>query len=158
MVSTYYDIMADLVRKSYRRLGFRGRFLLLVGTSYVFQGFASLDTWNLAPHDLAPPWSRAALWIVAGVIAIVTAWLPVRRPNPAGWLALYIPPALWSLSYLIGWISHLAPGLGLSFHYQGALTYALVWALVVAVILVCADWPEPPEAPHERPSAGEDEI
>ena len=129
-----------------RRLGFRGRFLLLVGAAYLAQGVAATEDWGIAPHDLAPPWARAALWIVAGLIAIVTAWRPVRDVNPAGWLALYIPPALWSVSYMISWIASLVPELDLPGNghgYPGALMYALIWAMVVAVVLVCSDWPEP---------------
>ena len=144
--------MTSIPRQCYRRLGFRGRFLLLVGTAYLAQGAASLDTWALAPHDLAPPAARAALWIGAGAIAIGTAWLPVRHPNPAGWLALYVPPAVWSVSYTIGWIAHLAPTLGLPFSYAGGLTYALVWALVVAAVMVCSDWPEPTQPPDDEVS------
>ena len=125
-----------------RRLGFRGRFLLLVGTAYIAQGVSATEDWGIAPHDLAPPWARAALWIVAGLIAIGTAWRPVRDVNPAGWLALYIPPALWSVSYMISWIVSLVPGLGFP-GYSGGLMYALIWAMVVAVVLVCSGWPEP---------------
>ena len=136
--------MPELLKRCCQRLGYRGRFLLLVGTAYLAQGVAALETWNLAPHDLAPPAIRATLWITAGAIAIATAWRPVRHTNPAGWLALYIPPAAWSASYLVGWLGHLAPRLHLPYAYDTGLANALVWALVVAAIMVCADWPEPP--------------
>ena len=128
--------------------------MLLVGLSYFAQGVSALETWGTGPHELIPPQLRCALWIVSGGIAVITAWRPVHDTNPLGWLALYVPPALWSLSYLMSWIAYLLPGRELPFEYLGGLTYAFVWGLVVAVILVCADWPEPP-SPH--PLAATDE-
>ena len=130
-----------------RRLGFRGRFLLLVGTAYLAQGAASLDEWGLAPHDLAPGWARALLWFAAGSVAIGTAWRPVRSTNPLGWVALYIPPAACSVSYALAFIAYLVPAAGFPYAYSGGLAYAAVWGLVVAAVMVCSDWPEPP-APH----------
>lgn len=136
--------MASILRQCYRRLGFRGRFLLLVGAAYLAQGAASLDHWGLAPHDLAPPAARALLWAVAGAVAIVTAWRPVRSTNPLGWAALYIPPAVWCVSYTLAFISYLVPAAGFPYAYSGGLAYAAVWGLVVAAVMVCSDWPEPP--------------
>lgn len=140
--------MTSIPRQCYRRLGFRGRFLLLVGIAYLAQGAASLDEWGLAPHDLAPGWVRALLWAAAGAVAIGTAWRPVHSTNPIGWVALYIPPAAWSASYSISFIAYLAPTLGFPFAYSGGLNYALVWLLVVAAVMVCSDWPEPPTEPN----------
>lgn len=143
-MSAYHDSMSQLVTRCYRRLGFRGRFLLLVGLAYLAQGVVTLETWGIAPHDYAPPWLRATLWAGSGFIAIVTAWRPVRETNPIGWLALYVPPAAWSSSYAVGWVGHLAPQLGIPYAYESGAANALVWGLVVAVVMVCADWPEPP--------------
>lgn len=141
--------MTSIPRQCYRRLGFRGRFLLLVGIAYLAQGAASLDEWGLAPHDLAPGWARFTLWTAAGLVAIATAWRPIQQTNPAGWVALYIPPAAWSVSYALAFISYLVPAAGFPYAYSGGLAYAAVWGLVVAAVMVCSDWPEPPTPPPD---------
>ena len=129
-------------------VGHRGRFLIAVGIAYQAQAASALDEWGLAPHDLAPGWARAALWALAGLLAIVTAFRPPGCSDRVGWLALYVPPAAWAASYLISFIVWATPGLtapGVGEGYGGGLVYAAVWGLVVVAILTCADWPEPPQ-------------
>ena len=128
-----------------RWVGFRGRFLTLVGFAYIAQGITSAEDWGLAPHEEIPEWGRVAIWAVAGLIAIGTAWRPPGFRDEVGWVCLYFPPAIWAGSYLISWVDYICPGGGPG--YELGWVSVLVWGFVGAVIYICADWPEPPVLP-----------
>lgn len=95
-------------------------------------------------HTYIPVPIRFGLWAGTGLVAIFHAW---SYKDAVGWLALYILPAERILSYIIGWsisVFHLGPG------YPRGWYSAIFYGVMVAIVLVCAGWPEPAEPPNEE--------
>jgi hypothetical protein len=73
------------------------------------------------------------LWIAAGLIALMSAWLP-QGADWAGFLALPLIVLPWMLSYLTSWLQGDFP--------RGWVS-AAVWAVIAVPVLVVAGWREP---------------
>lgn len=81
--------------------GRRGAFQLVFGLVYVIVGTGYFLRSNTALRDVYFFWmpaellaAFAALWIVAGAVALVSAFLP-RPRDAAGYMALVIAPGIW---------------------------------------------------------------
>ncbi|MFJ5967872.1 hypothetical protein [Streptomyces sp. NPDC093060] len=129
-----------VARRLGRALGRRGAILLCYGTVWALYGYGVLISpqpnqlgLNLA-IQLLPLQVWGVLWIIAGVIALVSAWLPSGFDWP-GFLALPVIVLPWMTSYFVAWL-------------QGDFTRgwiaAAVWAAIAVPVLVVAGWPEPP--------------
>lgn len=139
---------AAVVRRAAGRLGRRGALLTLKGLIAALYGYGQL----VAPlHDRrglclllkgAPLEAWATAWIVAGLIALVCAWLPPRRDWP-GFVAVWAITAPWSMSYLVAWWP-----LG---EYPRGWVAALIFGAFGGVCLVAIGWDEPPRRRTELP-------
>jgi hypothetical protein len=128
-------------RRLAERLGRRGAILTLKGTIATLYGYGQLIE---PPRDrrglclllkLMPLDAWAGLWIAAGLIALVCAWLPPRKDWP-GFLAVWAVTAPWSMAYLVAWWP-----LG---EYPRGWVAALIFGAFGAVCLVAIGWDEPP--------------
>ncbi|GAA4358381.1 hypothetical protein [Angustibacter luteus] len=113
----------------------RGAFLLSFGIAYAGIGYSyavaqsspgravalSFITDHLSIHWLGVP------WLVAGVVAIVSAFM--REPRDRyGYSFLTFVPLLWGGLYLLAWRLHTAP--------QGWVTWILYSAIAAAPLIV----------------------
>lgn len=127
------------VRRLPRALGRRGAILLSYGVVWAIVGYGqitspapdlrglrlllqmmSLDAWG---------W----IWVVSGLVAIVSAWLPQGRDWP-GFLALPLMVLPWMVSYFLAWV------LG---DFPRGWVATVVWGAIAAPVLVAAGWAEP---------------
>src|SRR5690606_10495342 len=92
---------------------------------------------KLAPLDF---WGW--VWIVAGVVAVVCAWLPARRDWP-GFLAVWLIATPWAMAYLLSWWP-----LGES---PRGWVVAMIFGAFGSVCLVVIGWDGPPGAQREGP-------
>lgn len=97
--------MRQAARRLRKRLGRRGRFLLLIGIGKVCWGIGFIVTPVQDPvglHLLTDRCSLSAwawLWIIAGTVTAGSAFLPIGRDR-WGFFAAIIPPSVWALAYL----------------------------------------------------------
>lgn len=121
-------------------LGRRGAILLSYGTVWSLFGYGQL----ISPLPPQPGLTLALqmmsldawgwLWITAGVIALVSAWLPQGVDWP-GFLALPLIVLPWMLSYFVSWLQG---------DFPRGWVAAAVWAAIAVPVLVVAGWREPP--------------
>lgn len=129
-----------VVQRLGRALGRRGAILLSYGTVWALYGYAQLVTPQADQRglDLAlqllPLHVWGWLWIGAGAVALVAAWVPQGVDWP-GFLALPLIALPWWLSYMTAWIQGVFP--------RGWVV-AAVWAAIAVPVLVVAGWREPP--------------
>lgn len=128
----------------------RGQILVLFGLLWCTIGFSLYSNPN--PGDLQHVWLfqvipfpiRVGGWIGTGLVAIAYALRPKRiEHDGVAFLALYIMPAERVLGFLWSWIDSLVPG-GTPGYTRGGYA-ACVWLVIVAAIMVCASWPNPPK-------------
>lgn len=87
------------------RLGLRGPFLLFMGVGKVCWGLGMIFAPG-SPAGLqlltrfAPAHWWAMVWVIAGAVTFVSAFIPFTRDG-AGFLAASVPPTLWAFAY--GW-------------------------------------------------------
>lgn len=135
-------------RRLTRRLGRRGALLtckgcvaLGYGSGQIVQPTGDQDglalLLKLRPLDF---WGW--VWITAGVIAVVCAWLPPRKDWP-GFLAVWLIATPWAMAYLLSWWP-----LGLS---SRGWVVAMIFGAFGSVCLVAIGWDEPPPARSEFP-------
>lgn len=124
-------------------LGRRGVILRLLGIMWVLVGVSVL----VAPHapeylllDVAPGW-RAAMWIIAGAIALGFAGRD-QGEDKWGFAALYLPAAYRWLAYLYGVIDYFDDTHGRVGDLR-AMVGVLSWGVILIVIRVIAGWPDP---------------
>ena len=140
--------MRRAARRLTRRLGRRGALLTLKGVMAAGYGSGQVVQptgdrqgltllLKLAPLDF---WGWA--WIAAGVIALISAWLPSRRDWP-GFLAVWLIATPWAMAYLLSWWP-----LGAS---PRGWVVAMIFGAFGAVCLVAIGWDEPPPARSEPP-------
>jgi len=132
-------VKCRLARRLARVLGRRGAILLCYGIVWSIIGYGqitspapdlrglrlllqmmSLDAWG---------W----LWVISGLIAIASAWLPQGKDWP-GFLALPLMVLPWAVSYLLAWI------IG---DFPRGWVATVVWGAIAAPVLVVAGWMEP---------------
>lgn len=133
-------------RRARHRLGRRGAVLSLKGTMAVLYGYAQMvapapDTrgirvllWLLPAHG----W--AAVWIVAGLVAMASAWLR-QGADRFGFAAIMLVAEPWALANLLSW--------GLYDNARGWIG-GLIWAAFGGVAAIAAAWPEPPRPAGRR--------
>lgn len=136
------------LRRLAQRLGRRGAILLCYGAVWFLYGYAQVaspppDQRGLQPLlELMPLAAWGWLWVAAGVVAMVAAWLPQGKDWPA-YPALQLVVLPWMGCYLATWIMGEFP--------RGWIA-AAVWGLISVPVWVTAGWPEPPRV--KRVSAG----
>lgn len=142
-----------------RRLGRRGTFLLLFSGIYVAAGVGTLvadaNRFDLLPvigPALDTPW-WGLMWLAAAVVAAVVALARPRRGDGAGFVALLVPPGLWSLFYLASLTAWLVSGGELG--RLTAITGAAAWSVAWSVVLLVSGWPDPD--PGDPPSPVSDQ-
>lgn len=129
-----------IVRRLSKQLGRRGAILLCYGVVWAIIGYGQITApapdlrglrllLQMMPLDV---WGW--IWVVSGLIAIVSAWLPPEKDWP-GFLALPLMVLPWTVSYLLAWI------LG---DYPRGWLASVVWGAIAAPVLVVAGWREPP--------------
>jgi hypothetical protein len=129
-----------VVRRLGRTLGRRGVILLCYGAVWALYGYAQVaspppDRRGLQPLiELAPLAAWGWLWMVAGVLAMVSAWLPTGR-DWAAFPALQLVVLPWMGCYLVTWLMG---------DYPRGWIAAAVWGLISVPVWVVAGWPEPP--------------
>jgi len=139
--------MRAAVQRLARRLGRRGALLTMKGIIATLYGYGQViqpapDRRGLALLlKLMSLEAWGALWMAAGITALVCAWL--RRDWP-GFLAVWGITATWAMAYLVSWWP-----LGES---PRGWVGALIFGAFGAVCLVAIGWDEPParsEPPRE---------
>ena len=134
-----------------RQIGFRGKILLLCGAAWVSIGVGTFDdsiTPGLLHEQFMPAWARSVVWVITGLLAIVYAWRPPGFSDATAWLALYTMPAIRTVSYTLAWLDSMFDfgGPGLERGWQ----FATIYAVMVGVVMICSDWPEPPVVPSHK--------
>lgn len=131
-----------------RDLGKRGQILLIFGAVWVGVGAGVLYEGDPAAWDDLPafswwtPTTRGLAWIATGLIAIVYALRPLRlRRDTIAFVALYIMPAWRVLAFTVEWFGG----------YSRGWIWALTYGCMVATVMICASWPEPPRRHRGRP-------
>lgn len=87
------------------------------------------------PYEVWPIELRLALWLAAGIVALVTAWTPWRR---IGWVAVVIMPVQRAASHAWSAWHYYVPG-----YPPGtaeSLASACYWLATVGLILLLAGW------------------
>lgn len=123
------------------RLGRRGAFLLAFGTAWAVYGCGLLSAGptfaqsrgltvltRIAPIDV---WSW--LWIVAGLVALATAFVASPGGDTAGFVGAVLPPLAWAVAYLLAWL--------LGDYPRGWIT-AGPWAAIAVTAMIAAGTPE----------------
>ncbi|MER5461685.1 hypothetical protein ABT010_13545 [Streptomyces sp. NPDC002668] len=137
-----------IVRRLGRRLGRRGAFLVCFGTVWSLIGYGQItspppDQRGLKLlTDILPLQVWGWLWFTAGLVAIVSAWMPQGWDWP-GFLALPLIVLPWFFAYLLAWWP-------LGVFPRGWIAAALYGALAIG-ILVVAGWREPRQPKREAP-------
>ncbi|MFD8949476.1 hypothetical protein ACFV0B_11535 [Streptomyces xanthophaeus] len=137
------------VRRLKRQLGRRGTILTCYGLVWVLYGVAQQITPQVDQRglklllNLAPIEFWGWCWIIAGLIALASAWAPPGR-DAAGFAALAVIVAPWTATYLATW------ALG---EFPRGWVAAAIWTVITVPVIVVAGWPEPPrrkraEAPY----------
>ncbi|MFJ6561850.1 hypothetical protein ACIQMV_18715 [Streptomyces sp. NPDC091412] len=140
---------AAAARRLGQQLGRRGALLTLKGAIAVLYGYGQIVQPPQQQSGLSlllrwmPLDAWGALWMAAGVVALVCAWLPPRRDWP-GFLAVWAITAPWSMAYLVAWWP--------LEHYPRGWVPAAIFGAFGAVCLVAIGWDEPPRARSEPPS------
>lgn len=129
-----------IVRRLGRSLGRRGAILLSYGTVWALYGYGQI----ISPQPdqrgltLATNWlslhTWGWLWIAAGLIAVVSAWLPQGVDWP-GFLVLPLIVLPWMLSYLVSWLQG---------DFPRGWVAAAVWGVIAVPVIVTAGWREQP--------------
>jgi hypothetical protein len=125
-------------RKRYwlaHRLGYRGLTLSVFGSLFIAIGFSVITAEDYRPeliHTHLPLWFRLCLWMVPGVVAMITAW--DGKWQALGFALMFIPPAERAVSYTIPLVTIPA--------YE-RLPPSLIYILLCIGIAFFASWPEP---------------
>lgn len=151
-----------------QRYGWRGLWLMVIGTMWILFGAGVLfipdQPETFLVHQQIPVEIRAGTWALTGGWAF---WTGLRGPDTDDHLghgALYVMPALRLFSYLASWLTFV--GTSALHHYYPAVRItgleigwyaALIWALFCVMLAVGARWPNPdpgllpmpPECDHE---------
>jgi hypothetical protein len=115
-------------------IGKRGLVLLMFGGIFIAYGLALKDTppnHSLPLFAWCPMVIQGWLWVTTGAVGMLMAI--TSRREWLGFVALFPMPMAWVIGFIAAWIIHRQP-----------LNGALVWGLLVGILVVVADWPEPP--------------
>ena len=129
----------------------RGQILLIFGLVWIGIGVNVLHdgdpaTWaKLEPFQAFSPVMRGWAWIVTGAVAVAYSVRPrIIHHDGLGFLALYIMPAWRVAAFVWSWLDGLLP-LGGEGYPRGYL-WALTYGCMVAAVMICASWPDPPRS------------
>ena len=133
-------MLRRIARRLGGALGRRGAILLCYGIVWAIIGYGQIT--SPAPDlrglrlllQMMPLDAWGWLWVISGLIAIVSAWLPQGKDWP-GFLALPLMVLPWAVSYLLAWI------IG---DFPRGWVATVVWGAIAAPVLVVAGWREPP--------------
>ena len=141
--------------RHWSELGKRGQILLAFGVIWVGFGVGVLLAPTPPVYDLIPLISgipgvgRGVAWILTGGIAVFYAWRPRRMVDDRlPFVMLYLMPAYRVVALTVSAIDYLLPGFGPG--YSRGLIAALPFAGLVAAVMICASWLEPPVERWER--------
>lgn len=146
----FLRVPVRLLRRLARKLGRRGAILLCYGTVWALYGYGQLISPQADQSGLTlllqkiPLEVWAWLWIAAGLVAIVAAWLPQGRDAP-GFVAIVLIVLPWMLAYLTSW------ALG---YFPRGWVAAAVWGVIAVPVIVVAGWSEPRPPKREWPPYG----
>jgi hypothetical protein len=135
--------------RNWRELNKRGQILVIFGLLWVAIGYGVWVRPIPTGHEnlffaSIPTHLRAGAWIATGLIAIAYAWRPRRIEHDGfAFLALYVMPCERAAIFLWGWIDYQLTTIG-GVGYEQGLVSALVYLVIVAAVMVCASWPNPP--------------
>jgi len=130
-----------------RMFGRRGVFLMMFGLVYVAIGVSYLSLRSqrftaipvIGPILDDPAWGL--MWIVGGLVATVNGALRIRsRADAPGFVALLIPPGVWSIFYATSVVSYVATAGDTG--RINSISGAAVWALVWLVVTLISGWPD----------------
>jgi len=130
-----------------RTVGRRGVFLIMFGVIYLVFGVSTLTI--QAPRFDDIPWIGwlldsnlwALLWLAGGVVAVANGVLRARRAGDEfGFVALLIPPAVWTVFYLGSFTAWVMTG-GDAGSLR-SIAAVMVWSTEWTVVLLIAGWPE----------------
>lgn len=132
-------------------LGYRGTALISLGLVWFAVGARIVtqpddDPLHMLPIEYLPISIRSGIWFGAAAVALIVAFWPPGKTK-WGYTALVIPAAFRALSYL-GAVILSAVGQAIGrpeWGYADAWVDALVWSGIVGYVMLCADWPEPPD-------------
>lgn len=121
------------------RLGYRGGFLAILAVVNILYGWSLVDPTaeQLASASYqwrsiyAPPWAWGGMWILVGIIAMVSAFLP---HDGAGYGAAIGWDVLWALIALASTIAGDVP--------RGWVS-TIIWGAAAGWAALCSSWPEP---------------
>ncbi|WP_406418463.1 hypothetical protein [Streptomyces sp. NBC_01614] len=136
-----------VARRLGRALGRRGAFLLSFGMVWGLIGYGQLVSPQPDQRGLKLLLNRVPLevwgwlWIAAGLVAVVSAFLP-QGSDRFGYAALYLMVTPWIVSYLVAWAQGNFP--------RGWVASALYGGLAIGIMVV-AGWGEPPRPKREEP-------
>lgn len=134
-------------RRLARRLGRRGAFLVCFGMVWGLIGYGQVTSPPPDQRGLKLLVDRVPLevwgwlWIAAGVVAILSAFLP-QGSDRFGFVALALMVTPWVVSYFVAW--------GQGHFARGWIVSALYGGLAVGIMVV-AGWGEPPRPKREEP-------
>lgn len=125
------------VRRLRTMLGRRGAFLLILGIGKTCWGIGFIVVPQPHPPGLnlltdhAPMHCWAWLWIVAGIITTVSAFLQVGR-DLYGFVVALIPPIVWATAYLMAVVDGSFPRGGfVALWYLTSHVGVIMWAATV---------------------------
>lgn len=128
-------------RRFGRMLGRRGAILLTYGAIWALFGYSLIVEPNPDRSGIQtllrlwPLSTWGVLWIVAGAVAVVSAFMPTGL-DWAGYAALPLMAVCWAGSYLAAWQP-------LGDNNRGWIT-AAIWGALCVPLFVTAGWREPP--------------
>lgn len=135
-----------MIAATVRAVGRRGLVLAVIGIVWLLYGASvgigevtsTADVWVL---QQVSPTTRAAAWVLTGVLAVYTALTRPSTDTP-GFLALTLCPMVYAASYVFSWVLWAVP-VG-DAGYSLGLIAALRYLAILALIAVVASWPETP--------------
>lgn len=121
-----------------KRLGRRGVPLVALGAGHIWWGVGWVATQPPDGRGLSgllrvmPLEGWAAVWVTAGVVALVCSVQPVGR-DKWGYIAAVIPPGAWALGYFYAAVAEqYLRGLFVGLWYLLSQTLLILWAASVA--------------------------
>lgn len=141
----------NVTPRPWREVGKRGQILLVFGFLWVGTGVGTLisprpEAWDDVPllREFPGGWA----WVACGAFAMFYAMRPRRVVHDGvAFVALYLPPAFRAGAYMLAWADSLTP-FGAIGYPRGWLS-ALVYLGLVAAVMICSSWPEPPDHSHK---------
>jgi len=117
-------------RRLSRQLGRRGRFLAILGIGKTCWGISFYVT-PPPVHPIPGLCHWAWIWIAAGLVTFVSAFLQVGRDR-FGFGAALVPPAVWAIAYLVAALSGVYPrGVWVAVWYLTSHVGVILWAATV---------------------------